>query len=218
MRRAASTACSRSRSGTASAGALFLARDRFGDQAALLRARRRRRCCSAPRSRRFLEHPGVPRRASSRAAPARVLHLPEHLHRRHAVRGRAAAAAGCTADGRARRADRVDCERYWDFDFREPDAARSARASTVEELDRLFRQAVERQLVSDVPVGAYLSGGMDSGSITAVAAQRAARGCTTFTGRLRPAPRRPGSSSASTSARRPRRCRTCSRPSTTRWC
>ncbi|MGH7229843.1 MAG: asparagine synthetase B family protein, partial [Nitrospiraceae bacterium] len=40
----------------------------------------------------------------------------------------------------------------------------------LEELDRLFRQAVNRQLVSDVDVGAYLSGGMDSGSITAVAA------------------------------------------------
>jgi asparagine synthase (glutamine-hydrolysing) len=37
-------------------------------------------------------------------------------------------------------------------------------------VDRLFRQAVKRQLVSDVDVGAYLSGGMDSGSITSVAA------------------------------------------------
>jgi asparagine synthase (glutamine-hydrolysing) len=39
-----------------------------------------------------------------------------------------------------------------------------------EELGRLFRQAVTRQLVSDVELGSYLSGGMDSGSITAVAA------------------------------------------------
>jgi asparagine synthase (glutamine-hydrolysing) len=40
----------------------------------------------------------------------------------------------------------------------------------LEELDFLFQQAVSRQLVSDVEIGAYLSGGMDSGSITAVAA------------------------------------------------
>ena len=38
-----------------------------------------------------------------------------------------------------------------------------------------------RQLVSDVPVGSYLSGGMDSGSITAIAARGVPR-LTTFTG------------------------------------
>jgi asparagine synthase (glutamine-hydrolysing) len=59
---------------------------------------------------------------------------------------------------------------YWDFDFAEH-AGKESDAEYAEELDRLFRQAVERQLVSDVPLGAYLSGGMDSGSITAVAAQ-----------------------------------------------
>jgi asparagine synthase (glutamine-hydrolysing) len=58
---------------------------------------------------------------------------------------------------------------YWDFDFHEPDKA-TAEEEYVEELDRLFRQAVNRQLVSDVEIGAYLSGGMDSGSITAIAA------------------------------------------------
>jgi asparagine synthase (glutamine-hydrolysing) len=58
---------------------------------------------------------------------------------------------------------------YWDYRFREPDRT-SSREEYVEELDRLFRQAVNRQLVSDVELGAYLSGGMDSGSITAIAA------------------------------------------------
>jgi asparagine synthase (glutamine-hydrolysing) len=59
--------------------------------------------------------------------------------------------------------------RYWDFDFTEQDGGASDEEYRVE-LDRLFQQAVERQLVSDVPVGAHLSGGMDSGSITALAA------------------------------------------------
>lgn len=58
---------------------------------------------------------------------------------------------------------------YWDFDFREPERPRSDDEYR-EELGRLFRQAVSRQLVSDVELGSYLSGGMDSGSITAVAA------------------------------------------------
>jgi len=59
--------------------------------------------------------------------------------------------------------------RYWDFDFREPSNP-APEAEYREELGRLFRQAVNRQLVSDVELGSYLSGGMDSGSITAVAA------------------------------------------------
>ena len=59
--------------------------------------------------------------------------------------------------------------RFWDFNFCEPEQ-RDSEEEYIEELDRLFRQAVNRQLVSDVDVGAYLSGGMDSGSITSVAA------------------------------------------------
>jgi asparagine synthase (glutamine-hydrolysing) len=62
-------------------------------------------------------------------------------------------------------------ERYWDFAFSEPDRPADPQ-EYVEELDRLFQQAVSRQLVSDVPVGAYLSGGMDTGAITAVAAKQ----------------------------------------------
>ena len=61
--------------------------------------------------------------------------------------------------------------RYWDYDFQEPVRA-SSDEEYLEELDFLFRQAVSRQLVSDVEVGSYLSGGMDSGSITAIAARQ----------------------------------------------
>jgi asparagine synthase (glutamine-hydrolysing) len=63
---------------------------------------------------------------------------------------------------------RLKLTRYWDFDFRE-ESPEATHEEYVEELDRLFSQAVNRQLLSDVEVGSYLSGGMDSGSITAVA-------------------------------------------------
>lgn len=66
--------------------------------------------------------------------------------------------------------DRLHRTQYWDFDFREP-AGRASDEEYREELDRLFRQAVTRQLITDVELGSYLSGGMDSGSITAIAAQ-----------------------------------------------
>lgn len=61
--------------------------------------------------------------------------------------------------------------RYWDYNFAEPEQVGDER-EYIEELDRLFRQAVNRQLISDVDVGSYLSGGMDSGSITALAARQ----------------------------------------------
>ncbi|MBI5740639.1 MAG: asparagine synthase (glutamine-hydrolyzing) [Nitrospirae bacterium] len=64
---------------------------------------------------------------------------------------------------------RLEKVMYWDFDFGEPEEAADDREYE-EELDRLFIQAVRRQLVSDVDLGTYLSGGIDSGSITAIAA------------------------------------------------
>lgn len=59
---------------------------------------------------------------------------------------------------------------FWDFNFGNVDTAWRSEESYAEELDFLLRQAINRQLVSDVEVGAYLSGGMDSGSLAALAA------------------------------------------------
>ena len=59
---------------------------------------------------------------------------------------------------------------YWDYSFKEPTESANSEEYQ-EELDRLFQQAVNRQLISDVEVGSYLSGGMDSGSITAIASK-----------------------------------------------
>lgn len=61
--------------------------------------------------------------------------------------------------------------RYWDYCFKEPEEAHASKSEYAEELDRLFVQAVNRQLVGDVELGSYLSGGMDSGSITAIASK-----------------------------------------------
>jgi len=60
-------------------------------------------------------------------------------------------------------------ETYWDYTVGTTVEVHEAEAA--EELARLFRQAVTRQLMSDVPVGSYLSGGLDSGSITSIASQ-----------------------------------------------
>lgn len=68
---------------------------------------------------------------------------------------------------------------WWDFDFSKTDS-KIGFEEAKRETTRLFKQAVGRQMVSDVPIGSYLSGGMDSGSITAIASKHVDR-LSTFT-------------------------------------
>ncbi len=68
---------------------------------------------------------------------------------------------------------------WWDYDFSKTDDSLTFKEAK-EKTKVLFEQAVQRQMVSDVPVGAYLSGGMDSGSIAAVASKEVDR-LATFT-------------------------------------
>lgn len=64
------------------------------------------------------------------------------------------------------------CERpYWEIDFPDRGQEEPCNASTIERYQSLFRQAVERRLRADVPVVSYLSGGIDSSIVLAVAKQ-----------------------------------------------
>jgi asparagine synthase (glutamine-hydrolysing) len=87
---------------------------------------------------------------------------------------------GCTLTAGLDADSPPEVGRYWDYPFNGEPEPLSAEEGA-ERLHRLFVQAVTRQLVSDVPVGSYLSGGMDSGSISAVAGRHLPR-LTTFTG------------------------------------
>ena len=60
-------------------------------------------------------------------------------------------------------------EKYWDYNFFNETNIKEDEC--IEELNNLFTQSINRQLISDVEVGSYLSGGMDSGSITCIAAK-----------------------------------------------
>jgi len=63
---------------------------------------------------------------------------------------------------------------WWDYDFSEPDEKMGFEEARME-TNRLFSRAVARQMVADTPVGSYLSGGMDSGSIAVIAAKHTDR-------------------------------------------
>lgn len=63
---------------------------------------------------------------------------------------------------------------WWDYDFSKPDDTMTFEEAQ-SETQRLFSNAVARQMVADVPVGSYLSGGMDSGSIAVLASKHVNR-------------------------------------------
>ena len=63
-------------------------------------------------------------------------------------------------------------ERYWQLSFAPRDAPIEDEEEIVDELIARLKPAVARRLVSDVPVGFFLSGGIDSSLVTALAAGR----------------------------------------------
>lgn len=73
----------------------------------------------------------------------------------------------------------VRSTRYWDFADIEPEPWDEAEARR--RLEPLLEDAVRRCLVSDVPVGAFLSGGLDSSATVALMARCGADPINTFT-------------------------------------
>lgn len=70
------------------------------------------------------------------------------------------------------RKGKLRIEKYWDLPLtREPVSEQEA----VEEFRRLLERSIERQLVADVPVGTFLSGGLDSSSVVAAASKTHSR-------------------------------------------
>ena len=75
---------------------------------------------------------------------------------------------------------RVTCRPYWELEFR-PAAAPPREADVIERVQTLLESAVERRLMSEVPLGAFLSGGLDSSVVVALMARSSGRAVKTFT-------------------------------------
>lgn len=148
---------------------LLLVRDRIGEKP-LLWFQSRRKIVFASEWRALAEHPDAPRDPDRDAIALYLLHrfVPaprtavagvSRLPPAHALRFK---------DGRATVAP------YWSLPVPEPRPPEGAPnpAAAAKEVLRLLDAAVESRLQADVPVGVFLSGGLDSAAIAALAARR----------------------------------------------
>jgi asparagine synthase (glutamine-hydrolysing) len=78
------------------------------------------------------------------------------------------------------RANSLKSNKYWTPDFNQP-PYQEDEATLLEELDNKLNDTVRSHLIADVPVGAFLSGGLDSSLVTAVAQKQMSEPIHTFT-------------------------------------
>jgi asparagine synthase (glutamine-hydrolysing) len=159
---------------------LFAARDRFGEKPFFYAARPGFFAFASELSA-LIRHPAVDRTIDQRALQKffsyGYIPAPNALY--HGTRK---LPGGCSltldlADFRVRE------RRYWRFAIEADEHASDSRIGALaDELRALLDDAVKRRLVSDVPLGIFLSGGIDSSTVLALAARhRAPAGLDTFT-------------------------------------
>jgi asparagine synthase (glutamine-hydrolysing) len=73
---------------------------------------------------------------------------------------------------------RVDVKRYWDLPFTQ--TSEDAERVAIEKIGVLLRSAVKMRLMSEVPLGAFLSGGVDSSLVVALMSEAMSRPVKTF--------------------------------------
>lgn len=73
---------------------------------------------------------------------------------------------------------KIETNRYWQPDFSKK--IKISEEDAIEETTRIVREATKARLISEVPLGAFLSGGVDSSTIVALMAQESSRPVKTF--------------------------------------
>ena len=152
----------------AAAGTLLLARDRYGEKPLFWRTLDDGGIAFASELRALLLLPEQERALDPRAV-AKYLAFDAFPAEAAAFRGVKKLPAGHTLEWRD---GQVAVRRYWERRYWTPGAPRPTPADAADQLWRLLVTAVERRLMSDVPLGVFLSGGVDSSAILAAMAER----------------------------------------------
>jgi asparagine synthase (glutamine-hydrolysing) len=76
---------------------------------------------------------------------------------------------------------KVEIKKYWDIAGNKTDFDFRNKSRVQGHLHHLLQQSVQRRLVSDVPLGAFLSGGIDSSAVVGLMAELSAAPVNTFT-------------------------------------
>lgn len=147
---------------------LFLARDRIGVKPLFYRLEKERFLFGSE-LKTILAFPGMPAEVDSKGIAEIMLIGPGRTPGYGVFRGiDELPAATCAYYDRGG----LSTRRYWRMEDRVHD---ESFPETVAHVRALVLDAIERQLVSDVPVGTFLSGGLDSSIISAVADARFAK-------------------------------------------
>jgi len=145
---------------------LFAARDRFGIKP-LFYSHGASGFVFASELRSLLRHPGISRETDTEALSMyfTLNYVPEPLTAYAGIKKLPAAHWLLLRNGK------LEVRRYWDLERIAPEPADCPEAHALRELDIRLRQAVGSQMVSDVPLGAFLSGGIDSGLVVSYMAE-----------------------------------------------
>src|ERR1700733_13516945 len=147
---------------------LFLARDHFGVKP-LYYCESAGRLAFASEIKALLEVPGIEARMSLEALDQYLtfLWVPDPLTMFEGIRKLPAGHYAVWEQGEYK------IEQYWDLTFPPADYRfEGTEAGLADEIRERFCATVDRQMVSDVPIGAFLSAGLDSSSIVAALARK----------------------------------------------
>jgi len=155
-------------------GCLFLARDRVG-QKPLYYFHNQNTFVFASEIKAILEHPEVPRRVNLKAIPLYLTYgyvpAPETIF--EGIHKLPPGHIMIVED------NNLEASQYWDVSYL-CDQSPAHEGYYIEELRGLLKEAVAVRLVSDVPLGAFLSGGIDSTAVVAVMSELMGQPVKTF--------------------------------------